>query len=127
MKYLQYDENGKILAFYAPEIHKNIPPNTIEITDEKWQECLENQHKRGVDIQTKKIIVITPSAPTIEQLLKKIRFKRNQLLAESDWTVLSDSPLTEDQKVKWKQYRQALRDFPATCDPYNPVWPIIPD
>lgn len=52
--------------------------------------------------------------------------KRNQLLTESDWTQLPDVSLTAEQKQAWIEYRQALRDFPAVCDPTNPVWPEKP-
>ena len=40
-----------------------------------------------------------------------MRAKRNELLAQSDWTQVADAPV--DQEA-WATYRQALRDFPAT-------------
>lgn len=53
-----------------------------------------------------------------------LRKERNALLANSDWTVLSDSPTST---AAWKVYRQQLRDLPAnTSDPYNPEWPVPP-
>lgn len=53
-----------------------------------------------------------------------LRQNRNHLLAESDWTVLGDSPTPT---AAWKVYRQALRDLPAnTTDPFQPVWPTPP-
>lgn len=42
---------------------------------------------------------------------KSVRDQRNRLLAESDWTVLQDSPLTDAQVAEWVIYRQALRDI----------------
>lgn len=54
------------------------------------------------------------------------RMKRNQLLIESDWTVLTDSPLTTTKKTKWKTYRQALRDLPASEDWPNVTFPEEP-
>lgn len=56
-----------------------------------------------------------------------IRDERSRLLASCDWTQVTDSPLTPEQKQAWADYRQALRDFPSTCDPNNPVWPVRPD
>lgn len=41
----------------------------------------------------------------------EIRNQRNDLLAKSDWTQLSDAPLTEEKRVQWAAYRQALRDI----------------
>lgn len=55
---------------------------------------------------------------------KQLRIERNRLLAESDWTVLADSPTST---AAWKTYRQALRDLPAnTTDPTAPDWPTPP-
>jgi len=55
--------------------------------------------------------------------LEALRFKRNQLLAETDYLALADSTLTDEMR----DYRQALRDLPAnTSDPANPVWPTKP-
>jgi len=74
-------------------------------------------------------ITFTPPAiavPTVEELLAVIRSKRNVLLAECDWTQIADVPLAIEQKLAWSVYRQSLRDFPETCDPTNPVWPIKP-
>ena len=42
-----------------------------------------------------------------------VRIERNKLLAESDWTVVPDSPLSASKVEEWKTYRQALRDMPA--------------
>ena len=44
---------------------------------------------------------------------KSLRTQRNVLLAESDWTQMSDSPLTDSKKTEWATYRQTLRDLPA--------------
>lgn len=46
--------------------------------------------------------------------LVKLKAKRNKLLFESDWSVVADSPMTIAEQTRWKTYRQALRDLPAT-------------
>jgi hypothetical protein len=43
----------------------------------------------------------------------QVRNQRNQLLAQSDWTQMADSPLTAEQKAAWAVYRQQLRDLPT--------------
>ena len=54
---------------------------------------------------------------------RKLRIKRNQLLAETDYLALADATLTDEMRT----YRQALRDLPAnTADPANPIWPTKP-
>ena len=40
--------------------------------------------------------------------MNKLREQRNALLLDSDWTVMSDSPLSDSKQVEWKTYRQAL-------------------
>jgi hypothetical protein len=48
------------------------------------------------------------------------RAKRNQLLADSDWTQMNDSPLTNELKTSWATYRQSLRDITA-----DESWPDV--
>jgi len=46
-----------------------------------------------------------------EILTARMRYQRDRLLAESDWTQVADAPV---DRQAWADYRQALRDFPAT-------------
>lgn len=64
-------------------------------------------------------------------IIEDLRFTRDQLLYQSDWTQIPDSPITEETKIAWKTYRQLLRDFsnniPATLtDPNDYSWPTPP-
>lgn len=60
--------------------------------------------------------------------LQQIRTQRNQLLTQSDWTQLVDTP--EAIKSAWAGYRQELRNLPATITeprtftdwPHSPNW-----
>lgn len=49
-----------------------------------------------------------------EYFLERLRNERNRRLAASDWAMASDAPT---DKTVWAEYRQALRDFPATWEP----------
>lgn len=54
---------------------------------------------------------------------------RNQLLIDSDWTQMPDSPLTDEAKALWATYRTALRDLTAHANWPNLVdadWPTKP-
>ena len=63
--------------------------------------------------------------------LRLLRQQRNQLLQQSDWMAVSDRTMTQAQI----DYRQALRDLPATADPQldeqgnliNVTWPTPPN
>lgn len=64
--------------------------------------------------EAEKYKIIDGSA--VEQTIdwkKSLRTQRNVLLAESDWTQMSDSPLNDSKKTEWATYRQTLRDLPA--------------
>jgi hypothetical protein len=49
---------------------------------------------------------------------------RDELLAASDWTQMPDSPLSEEKKAEWAEYRQALRDI--TADEAFPTYHQMP-
>ena len=51
---------------------------------------------------------------TNEHGLFELRMWRDRLLAESDWTQMPDSPLTDSKKTEWSTYRQSLRDITKT-------------
>jgi len=49
-----------------------------------------------------------------------IRTQRNQMLKDTDWTQVADSPV---DKAAWATYRQTLRDITKQDDPFNITWP----
>ena len=56
-----------------------------------------------------------------------IRDERDILMAKSDWTVATDTALSDSVKAKWVKYRKALRDLPASeSDPDDITWPDAP-
>jgi hypothetical protein len=70
---------------------------------------------------------ITP--PTaFEQSMIDLRHQRNNLLMESDWTILPDSPIAD--KTAWQTYRTELRDLTnglTTVEQVEAVtWPTKP-
>ena len=93
----QYIKNGKII---------NIPasPNPYFV--------FNYQTKTWVD----------PRTPETQWPI--VRQERDQLLQASDYTQLPDVPLTD--KAAWATYRQELRDVTTQTDPFNIVWPVVP-
>ena len=45
--------------------------------------------------------------------MRLLRIERDKKIAETDWRVLPDQPSSDD----WVNYRQALRDLPASASP----------
>jgi hypothetical protein len=60
-------------------------------------------------------------------LLNQIKIERDRLLAETDFTMMMDIPITEESRNDFIEYRQSLRDLPENVDVFNPVWPTKPE
>ena len=97
----------------------------------QWDGSKGTVEKR--DFSITEITDITPYNPWIAEYDKAVaevgepdwevlaRSNRDALLQESDWVVLSDSPITGDKLAEWKTYRQALRDLPANTTDWKSV------
>jgi len=116
-----YNEKGEYTGFYVDGIHENIPQPNIELTEEEWQQALSKNYKV---IEGKHSF--SPFVQNKEEILENLRVRRNSLLTESDWTQVEDSPLSEEKKIAWKNYRQKLRDLTGMNDLATIVWPVEP-
>jgi hypothetical protein len=59
--------------------------------------------------------------------LRLLRIERNAKLAETDWTQMADSSLTDSVKAEWVTYRTALRDITDSATSLDDVtWPEKP-
>jgi hypothetical protein len=80
-----------------------------------------------VDPQTK---MIGPKPKKAINIADYIRTKRVAALAETDWTQLPDSPLSQEMREAYAAYRQAWRDLPEQHSTINNIadiqWPIKP-
>lgn len=45
-------------------------------------------------------------------LWSEVYNRRKARLKASDWTQVTDSPLSDEKKAEWAAYRQTLRDIP---------------
>jgi hypothetical protein len=87
---------------------------------------LPNASKKRVNLET---LEIEDRAPFVPDIGDYIRSKRANLLRNSDWTQMPDSPLSEAKRAEWAVYRQALRDMPDTQQVNTVeeiVWPTRP-
>ena len=75
-----------------------------------------------IDEQTK------PESEIFNEHMENLRDKRNNLLKQSDWKVLPDSPIAD--KTAWQTYRTELRDLTnglTTVEQVEAVtWPTKP-
>jgi len=111
----------------------------MELTDNSFEVIKDPSNQEEFEIYVKNNS--EKELPTYYDIIKKLtelqaveplrllRQQRNQLLAQSDWMAVSDRTMTQAQI----DYRQALRDLPATADPQldengnltNVTWPRL--
>lgn len=60
--------------------------------------------------------VLTVSDEAIEQRKEQVRTVRNQYLEQTDKFMITDYPITDDERELYKQYRVYLRDYTLTED-----------
>jgi len=99
-------------------------PNYNPSTQKVWSS--EYQVKQWVESNNNLTWIVTSELSTqAEQdgrtAISK-RDTRNQLLSDSDWTQMPDSPLADEAKALWVTYRTSLRNLPDHAD-----WPNLAD
>ena len=55
--------------------------------------------------------VVKNSEPTEDELKSQVRNIRNMYLQQCDFTQLPDAPFTEEEKQKYVEYREYLREY----------------
>lgn len=120
-------------SFYSPStngfydttvISYDLPSDVIQITREQHTNFVSEMN------QNNKVIVVVDGNITLQDrndtiTWEEIKFRRNSLLMQSDYTQLADN--TSQNKVEWANYRQALRDIPQTyANPADVIWPTPP-
>lgn len=140
MRMLQYQVGNIKGVFMNPKILVDNKTKRIisfgfcEFTPEKGQTVYDSpvlQLPDKLEIckydATKKSVFVDSSLKNAVKW-KSVRVERDLRLSATDWTQLSDSPLSSEKKTAWKKYRQALRDVTETqSDPEKIIWPREPE
>lgn len=63
-----------------------------------------------------------PLSQAAERKSVELQLRRDSLLNQTDWTQTNDSPLSGDDQLKYRTYRQALRDLTK-----HENWPNLND
>ena len=66
-------------------------------------------------IQDGKIVQKPAPSDTVKNdaAILELRLRRDLMLADTDWTQLPDSPLSDSAKNEWQEYREKLRNLPS--------------
>lgn len=117
------------------EIQESVEPATEENVVKKIQESVEyvieeNVVKEIITTRDKTQEEIEAENQTqLELKWHSVRFKRNNLLNESDLSIVSDKweQMDSDTKALWSNYRKQLRDIPQVySNPDDVIWPSKP-
>lgn len=65
--------------------------------------------------------------PDMERAWSAVRYLRDQKIKETDWVILRAADTGVPVSNYWLVYRQALRDITEQTDPFNIVWPVVPN
>jgi hypothetical protein len=104
-------DNKEIQESVTYEIEENVVKEII-VTRDKTQEEIDKDNQTQINIKW-----------------NSIRFKRNNLLKESDIEVVADiwEEMDIDTKSLWTNYRKQLRDIPQVYfNPDDVIWPNKP-
>jgi len=121
MRYAMVDADGEVLSVVHATDPQNIALNTpagataIPCPDD----CRPGAYRYDGEA-----FVAHPA--TAADQWAEVRSRRDTLLAASDYFMLPDSPLTDEQRAAWVAYRLALREITEGSDPAAVQWPIPP-
>ena len=107
-------------------VNSDVMP-TIDITQN-----IESKYSLNIVNKTcRESFVITNASPEEQEIRKnriksRIRMIRDQYLVITDFTQLSDSPISDSSKLDFKIFRQELRVMLDVPDVTKVVWPNIP-
>ena len=116
-----FNQHGGIDCEIEHPVHGWIPFTASKYDVEERGRNIFAQYEDDADV----LPYVPPSDEEVENLASmSARSYRDQLLAQCDWTQLSDSPPNADE---WAIYRQSLRDITSSKGfPSDIVWPEKP-
>lgn len=81
----------------------------------------------GQTVAMKQYKIVEIPEPTTEEVAAQVRAQRDAMIAQTDYLMMSDYPISEEDKTLLETYRQALRDIPEQEGfPSNVQWPVAP-
>jgi hypothetical protein len=95
---------------------QNVAEGTPALVDGVWIQVWDITDATAEEIQQR-----------TEDQARSIRLKRDSLLSETDWIVITHTEKGMNIPLEWEVYRQALRDITGQEGfPFSVDWPIKP-
>lgn len=111
--------------FYIGQIFEDAyPPEAAVYCNSHGDRYITELEKDG---DKRRFQIVAVPEPTTEEIAAQVRAKRDALLAETDFLMMPDYPLGEEDATALKTYRQGLRDVPTQEGfPTEITWPDFP-
>lgn len=111
--------------FYIGQIfEEDYPPEAAVWCNSHGDRYITELEKDG---DKRRFQIVAVPEPTTEEIAAQVRAKRDALLAETDFLMMPDYPLGEEDATALKTYRQGLRDVPTQEGfPTEITWPNFP-
>ena len=125
------DENG-FLVQQGTFNHSNEAQMLREQFGESFHEGNPPGHSAFVSLPSQRHRWHVPTEawveilPDADELWATVRFKRDNLIAETDWRATRSVVEKRRLHPAWAAYQQALRDITLQPDPANITWPELP-
>jgi len=120
--------SAKTNGFYDTDIHgKNMPKDVVEISAEEHASLMEGQRNGKIIVANDRgfPVLSEPPEPTVEEAKAECKNKAKSLLANTDWSQMSDVDVVLANKAEFDAYRAVVRDLFLRPVP-NPTWPEEP-
>ena len=78
-------------------------------------------NKNGLIIEDKGdyLEAVNPPEPSVEEKKARVRQVRNQYLEQTDKYMITDYPISDEERELYRQYRTYLRTYPECRDWYK--------
>lgn len=119
--------NDKAIITFFDNIQEITEDEETKYTYDTYELELQNKENLEQEIKEKyQKYLEKAKSEEYKNLAKEIRTERDKLLAATDWTQLQDTSLTDEEKEKYRIYRQKLKDVPQQDSfPYNVEFPKL--
>lgn len=85
MKYAHINKNGQLKGWYDSNIHASIPTPNIEVSDENWQNAINNNHNKVNADGTTELFDFRTVEEIAKQELQSQIIDAKEYISMTDW------------------------------------------